>query len=156
MQKLLQNFKTKFIQIFTYGLTPFQLALTISFGVTLGLFPFIGLTSVLCFIFAFIFKLNIVIIQLVNWLVAPLQLILLVPFYQLGNYFSINLFKTEVIKLEIELFAQSAFLQKIISLLNSQISAILGWLVICAPIGLVVYFISLFAYKQFLARRKKI
>jgi hypothetical protein len=79
-----------------------------------------------------------------------------VPFYQLGNYFSINLFKTEVIKLEIELFAQSAFLQKTISLLNSQISAILGWLVICAPIGLVVYFISLFAYKQFLARRKKI
>lgn len=156
MQKLLQNFKTKFIQIFTYGLTPFQLALTISFGVTLGLFPFIGLTSVLCFIFAFIFKLNIVVIQLVNWLVAPLQLILLVPFYQLGNYFSINLFKTEVIKLEIEFFAQSAFLQKIISLLNSQISAILGWLVICAPIGLVVYFISLFAYKQFLARRKKI
>lgn len=156
MQKLLQKFKTKFIQIFTYGLTPFQLALTISFGVTIGLFPFIGLTSVLCFIFAFIFKLNIVVIQLVNWLVAPLQLILLVPFYQLGNYFSINLFKTEVIKLEIELFAQSAFLQKIISLLNSQISAILGWLVICIPIGLVVYFISLFAYKQFLTRRKKI
>jgi len=156
MQKLLQNFKTKFIQIFTYGLTPFQLALTISFGVTLGLFPFIGLTSVLCFIFAFIFRLNIIVIQLVNWLVAPLQLIMLVPFYQLGNYFSINLFKTEVIKLEIELFAQNAFLQKIISLLNSQISAILGWVIICVPIGLVVYFISFLGYNQFLARRKKI
>jgi uncharacterized protein (DUF2062 family) len=156
MQKLLQNFKTKFVQIFTYGLTPFQLALTISFGVTLGLFPFIGLTSVLCFIFAFIFRLNIIVIQLVNWLVAPLQLIMLVPFYQLGNYFSIHLFKTEVIKLEIELFAQNAFLQKILTLVNSQISAILGWVVICIPIGLVVYFISLFAYKQFLARRKKI
>jgi uncharacterized protein (DUF2062 family) len=156
MQKLLQNFKTKFVQIFTYGLTPFQLALTISFGVTLGLFPFIGLTSVLCFIFAFIFRLNIIVIQLVNWLVAPLQLIMLVPFYQLGNYFSIHLFKTDVIKLEIELFAQNAFLQKILSLINSQISAILGWVVICIPIGLVVYFISLIAYKQFLARRKKI
>jgi uncharacterized protein (DUF2062 family) len=156
MQKLLQNFKTKFIQIFIYGLTPFQLALTISFGVTLGLFPFIGLTSVLCFIFAFIFRLNIIVIQLVNWLVAPLQLIMLVPFYQLGNYFSIHLFKTEVIKLEIELFAQNAFLQKLLTLLNSQISAILGWVVICIPIGLVVYVLSLFAYKQFLAKRKKI
>jgi uncharacterized protein (DUF2062 family) len=156
MQKLLQNFKNKFIQIFTYGLTPFQLALTISFGLTLGLFPFIGLTSVLCFIFAFIFRLNIIVIQLVNWLVAPLQLIMLVPFYQLGNYFSINLFKSEVIKLEIELFAQNAFLQKLLTLINSQILAILGWLVICIPIGLVVYFISFFGYNQFLARRKKI
>lgn len=154
MQKLLQNFKTKFIQIFTYGLTPFQLALTISFGVTLGLFPFIGLTSVLCFIFAFIFRLNIIVIQLINWLVAPLQLIMLVPFYQLGNYFSIHLFKTEVIKIEI--FTQNAFLQKLLTLINSQISAILGWVVICFPIGLVVYVLSLFAYKQFLARRKKI
>lgn len=130
MQKLLQNFKNKFIQIFTYGLTPFQLALTISFGVTFGLFPFIGLTSVLCFIFAFIFRLNIIVIQLVNWLVAPLQLIMLVPFFQLGNYFSIHLFKTEVIKLEIELFAQNAFLQKILTLVNSQILAVIGWLVI--------------------------
>jgi uncharacterized protein (DUF2062 family) len=156
MQKLLQNFKNKFIQIFTYGLTPFQLALTLSFGVTLGLFPFIGLTSILCFIFAFIFRLNIIVIQLVNWLVSPLQLVMLVPFYQLGNYFSINLFKTEIIKIEIELFAQNAFLQKLLTLINSQILAILGWLVICVPIGLVVYFISLFAYKQFLTRRKKI
>jgi uncharacterized protein (DUF2062 family) len=156
MQKLLQNFKTKFIQIFTYGLTPFQLALTISFGVTLGLFPFIGLTSLLCFIFAFIFRLNIIVIQLVNWLVSPLQLIMLVPFYQLGNYFSIHLFKAEVIKLEIELFAKNAFLQKLLTLINSQISAILGWMVICVPIGLVVYFFSFFGYNQFLARRKKI
>lgn len=154
MEKLFQNFKTKFIQIFTYGLTPFQLALTISFGVTLGLFPFIGLTSVLCFIFAFIFRLNIIVIQLINWLVAPLQLITLVPFYQLGKYFSINLFKTEVFRIEFSI--QNAFLQKILMLLNSQISAILGWIVICVPIGLVVYVLSLFAYKQFLAKRKKI
>jgi uncharacterized protein (DUF2062 family) len=156
MQKIFQLFKTKIIQIISYGLSPVQLALILSFGITFGLFPFIGLTSILCFIFAFIFRLNIIVIQLVNWLVAPLQLIMLVPFYQLGNYFSIHLFKAEVIKLEIELFAQNAFLQKLLTLINSQILAILGWLVICIPIGLVVYFISFFGYNQFLARRKKI
>ena len=156
MQKLLQNFKTKFIQIFTYGLTPFQLSLTLSFGATLGLFPFIGLTSILCFIFAFIFRLNIIVIQLVNWLVAPLQLIVLVPFYRLGSYFSINLLETEAIKIEKGVFGQNEFAQKIIVLINSQILAIIGWLVICVPIALTVYFFSLFTYKQFLARRNKI
>lgn len=154
MQKIFQLFKTKLILIFTHGLSPVQLALILSFGITLGLFPFIGLTSILCFIFAFIFRLNMVVIQLVNWVVAPLQLVMLVPFYQMGEYFSIEWFNSATIKINIEAFASNVILQKIISLVNSQILAIFGWLFLCLPMALMIYFSSLFIYRKYLNRIK--
>ena len=154
MQKIFQLFKTKLILIFSYGLNPVQLALILSFGITLGLFPFIGLTSILCFIFAFIFRLNMVVMQLVNWVVAPLQLVMLVPFYQMGEYFSIEWFNNAIIKINIEAFASNEFLKKIISLVNSQILAIFGWIFICIPMALIIYFISLLIYKKYFNRKK--
>ncbi|MFZ4799962.1 MAG: DUF2062 domain-containing protein [Bacteroidia bacterium] len=154
MQKIFQLFKTKIIQIFTYGLSPLQLALTLSFGITLGLFPFIGLTSILCFIFAFIFRLNWVVIQLVNWVVSPLQLVMLVPFYQLGNYFNLKLFNNNIAKIEIDILGKNELLQKIIVLINSQILAIIGWVFICIPLALFLHFTSLFLYKKYLNRKK--
>ncbi len=154
MQKIFQLFKTKLILIFTYGLSPVQLALILSFGITLGLFPFIGLTSILCFIFAFVFRLNMVVIQLVNWVVSPLQLVMLVPFYQMGEYFSIEWFNSAIIKINIEAFASNEFLKKIISLVNSQILAIFGWLFTCIPMAFIIYFISLLMYKKYLNRKK--
>lgn len=154
MQKIFQLFKTKLILIFTYGLSPVQLALILSFGITLGLFPFIGLTSILCFIFAFVFRLNMVVIQLVNWVVSPLQLVMLVPFYKMGKYFSIEWFNNAIIKIEIEAFSSNEFIQKIISLVNSQILAIFGWVFISIPMALIIYFFSLLMYKKYLNRKK--
>ena len=56
-----------------------------------------------------------VVMQLVNWVVAPLQLVMLVPFYQMGEYFSIEWFNNAIIKINIEAFASNEFLKKIIS-----------------------------------------
>lgn len=154
MQKVLQLFTTKISQVLTYGLSPFQLAITLSFGITLGLFPFIGLTTILCFVFAFVFRLNLIVIQLVNWIVAPLQLALLVPFYQIGNYFNsyfsnatITVNTTKVNVIESNLF------QKLLLLIDSQLLAIFGWAVICIPFALSIHFISLFFYKKYLHKK---
>lgn len=68
------------------GLTPRKLALTCAFGVILGIFPVFGVTTLLCFAAAFLFRLNIPVIQVVNYLIAPLQLILIIPFIQAGIY----------------------------------------------------------------------
>ncbi len=154
MQKLLQLFKTKIIQIITFGLSPVQLGLTLSFGITLGLFPFIGLTSILCFVFAFVFRLNWVVIQLVNWVVSPLQLIMLVPFYQFGLFIKHYFSSTNEIVIEKIKLANQSFFEKIFFLINSQILAILGWTVICVPFALLVHFISLYFYKNYLKRKK--
>ena len=78
--------KSVLAQALYQGLTPRKLALTCAFGVVLGLFPVFGVTTLLCFVAAFLFRLNIPIIQLVNYLIAPLQLILIIPFIQVGIY----------------------------------------------------------------------
>jgi len=68
------------------GITPRKLAITCALGVVLGLFPVFGVTTLLCLAAAMIFRLNIPIIQLVNYLAAPLQLLLIVPFIKLGAF----------------------------------------------------------------------
>jgi uncharacterized protein (DUF2062 family) len=56
------------------GITPQKIALTIALGAVLGLFPILGTTTALCLLVGLYLKLNQPVIQLVNWIAAPLQL----------------------------------------------------------------------------------
>ncbi len=67
------------------GITAEQIALTLALGGVLGIFPILGACTVLCAIAAVGLKLNQPIIQLVNYLVYPLQVVLLLPFYRAGE-----------------------------------------------------------------------
>lgn len=67
------------------GITPEQIALTLALGVVLGLFPILGTSTLLCALAGVALKLNQPVIQAVNFLVYPLQLLLLIPFYRAGE-----------------------------------------------------------------------
>lgn len=67
------------------GISPRQLALTVALGVVLGLFPIFGATTFLCGIAALWLRLNQPLIQTINYLVAPLQVLMLFPFYRAGE-----------------------------------------------------------------------
>jgi len=67
------------------GITPEKIALSLAIGICLGVFPIIGTTTALCTLAAIVFRLNLPAVQLVNYLVYPLQLALLVPFIRLGE-----------------------------------------------------------------------
>jgi uncharacterized protein (DUF2062 family) len=67
------------------GITPEQIALTLALGGLLGIFPILGTSTLLCAIAGIALGLNQPIIQLVNYLVYPLQLVLLLPFYRTGE-----------------------------------------------------------------------
>jgi uncharacterized protein (DUF2062 family) len=67
------------------GVTPQKMALTIALGFSLGVFPVLGTTTALCAIAAVRLRLNQPVIQLVNWLVYPLQLAWLLIFVRLGE-----------------------------------------------------------------------
>jgi uncharacterized protein (DUF2062 family) len=73
-----------FVQLLRQGLTPKKLAFTIALGITLGVTPVLGSTVLLCTLAAIVLQLNPPAIQIVNWLVYPLQLALLVPFLRAG------------------------------------------------------------------------
>src|SRR5215469_5502642 len=68
------------------GVTPQKIALSIALGISLGVFPILGTTTMLCAIAALRLKLNQPIIQLVNWLVYPLQLGLMLVFVRIGQW----------------------------------------------------------------------
>lgn len=67
------------------GITPEKIALSIAFGLVLGVFPALGWTTLLCLFVALRLRLNVPAMQLVNYLVYPLQLMLLVPFIRAGE-----------------------------------------------------------------------
>ncbi len=75
-----------FLELLRQGLTPEKIAFTIALGITLGVTPVVGSTVLLCTLAAIVFQLNLPAIQLVNWLVYPLQLALLVPLLRVGAW----------------------------------------------------------------------
>lgn len=67
------------------GLTPEKLALSLALGATLGLFPLLGATTVLCLAAGLALRLSHPALQLANYAVYPLQLPLLLAFVRLGE-----------------------------------------------------------------------
>jgi len=67
------------------GISPEKLSWTIALGVTLGIFPIMGTTSLVCFIAGWVFKLNQAILHLFKSLTYPLHLALILVFIRLGQ-----------------------------------------------------------------------
>jgi len=73
------------LDLLRQGITPEKIALSVAFALVLGVFPALGWTTLLCLIVAVRLRLNVPAMQLVNYLVYPLQLLLLVPFIRAGE-----------------------------------------------------------------------
>lgn len=68
------------------GIAPDEIALTLAFAATLGVFPILGTTTLLCAAVAAVLRLNQPLMQLANYLVYPAQLALLLPFCRAGEW----------------------------------------------------------------------
>lgn len=68
------------------GISPRKLALTITLGAVIGTIPMLWGATLVCAILAFCLRLNQAGIQAANYLVYPLQLALIVPFYRIGAW----------------------------------------------------------------------
>jgi uncharacterized protein (DUF2062 family) len=68
------------------GITPQKIALTLAVGATVGLFPILGSTTLLCFLAGVLLKLNQPIIQAINYLVYPLQIAGIYIFIRIGEW----------------------------------------------------------------------
>jgi uncharacterized protein (DUF2062 family) len=123
------------------GMSLKKITLCITLGITLGIFPVLGMTTLLCTLAALAFRLNLPAIQLVNYMVYPVQLALLVPFYSAGSW----LFDQQGLRISGEnllAMIQNDFWGSMTSLWNLTLYAIFTWTVIC-PILLVVLYLFL-------------
>jgi len=67
------------------GATPEAVAAAVTVSLALAVVPFIGLTTLLCLVAGRLFRLNHVVMQVVNHTAFPLQVVLIVPFVRLGE-----------------------------------------------------------------------
>lgn len=121
------------------GITAEKIAVTIAIGVVLGVFPILGATTLLCAVAGIALKLNQPIIQLVNYFVYPLQLVLLIPFYRAGA----SLFGREQIPLSIPLLFERFSADSVQFLKDFGMVALLGIAVWClvAPAGVALLYL---------------
>ena len=80
------------------GVTPEKLSQSLAWGAVLGIIPILGTSTLLAGIVAIRLKLNHVAIQVTNWLIYPLQILLIIPFLRAGNW----LFMREQVPLSIQ------------------------------------------------------
>jgi len=69
----------------TQGISPRRLAFTLALGFAIGCIPVVGIPTALCALLALALRLNLPAIQAANYLVMPLQFVLIVPFVRLGG-----------------------------------------------------------------------
>ncbi|MDP4625374.1 MAG: DUF2062 domain-containing protein [Akkermansiaceae bacterium] len=67
------------------GTSPERLSWSVSIGITLGIFPIMGSTSLMCFLFGWLLKLNQPVLHLFKTLTYPLHLPLILVFIRLGQ-----------------------------------------------------------------------
>lgn len=120
------------------GVTPEKISLSLALGIVLGIFPVIGSTTLLCTLFAVLFKLNLPAIQIVNLIVYPLQLAFLLPFYRAGE----RLFSAEHLPISVQEIM--AMIDKdvwgaILFLWDTTVRAIGAWVIVGFIMTLILY-----------------
>ena len=138
------------LQLLTQGITPEKIALSLAFGIMLGVFPVLGTTSLLCLIAALLFRLNLAAVQLVNLLVYPLWFALLIPFVRVGE----RLFGAPPLAMtgsQMLALAHANFLHSASVLWLTALRAAAAWLLV-GPAGIIVLYVILAPVIRRLAR----
>jgi len=135
------------LALLTQGITPQKIALSLAFGIVLGIFPVLGSTTVLCAAAALVFGLNPPAIQLVNCLIYPMQLFLLVPFIRMGE----RLFHAAPLQLslaQILTMVRADLPHAVSTLWRAEVHAIFGWLLTGPPAIFLLYILLFRVLRQ--------
>lgn len=113
-------------------LPPERVALVVTIGLALGVFPIWGLPTVFCLLAAALLRGSVAPLQILNNLSSPLQLALLVPLERAGA----------------RLFGTPAGLPAAGRIGMAARHAVAGWACICVPGAVLFYFALLFAIRR--------
>jgi uncharacterized protein (DUF2062 family) len=94
-ESIREFFRCRILRQLRGGVTPRRLAWSLALGIVIGINPSVGVTTVLVILIAWAFSLNQVASQIGAHAVAPIHLLLFIPFVDLG----VHLFHTRRIPL---------------------------------------------------------
>ena len=125
-----------------------RLAVSMALGITIGLMPFYGITTILVGAIAYTLRLDFVIMQVVHYIVHPIQLALIIPFFRAGNFFigknSVDLTIGEYIT-----SFKSDFWMALSEFWKMNLSAIIIWGLLAIPLSYGLYYLFFYSLKRY-------
>lgn len=144
LDKIKTAFSSKYLspikKLLLQGSSPKAVAFGIAAALVLGLFPVIGSTTILITLFALVFRLNLPLMQLVNYTIFPLQIIVIVPLMKLGEII-FGFEKLSYTASEIAALVNEDLVNAIELLWNVTIQAIGAWFIVAPAVAAGFFFI---------------
>ena len=139
-ENYIQNkFILPLVNLLKQGMDPSRLSLALTSGAIIGVFPILGIATVVCGGIAAFFRLNHPAIQLANYVVFPMQLVLFFPFLTLGETVTGNSLD-EISKTKLVGTFNLGFLPAVEKLTQYFMLASLGWTLALVPLFAILYF----------------
>lgn len=136
----LKNVWDKIKNLFKQGLTPKQLALSITVATVVSLFPIFGISTIVLTALAVKYKLNLPIMIALSYVVEPLKAILFIPFINIGEKIfgtAHGLLTFEAIKASYDM----SFWNTVKSLSYELLCGFAGWALTIVPASILFYFL---------------
>jgi uncharacterized protein (DUF2062 family) len=126
------------LDLLTQGVTPEKIALSLTIGAVMGTFPLLGTTTTICTVLAIVLGLNLPAIQLANYAVYPVQLLLLLPEIRVGEKLTHSAPLTlSVAQITAMVRADRWFAAR--TLWHSAEHALIGWALFAIPATFILY-----------------
>jgi uncharacterized protein (DUF2062 family) len=130
------------------GISHKRLAVSLALGITIGLIPFYGLTTILVGAVAVALRLDFVIMQAIHYVVHPIQIALFIPFFKAGNVLfplsNVNLTFKEYVA-----YFKSDFWLAFSDLWKLNLSAIVVWAILAIPLSYILYYTFFHSIRRF-------
>ncbi len=130
------------------GITAKDLALASAVSLAIAVNPFIGTTTILCLLAGKIFRLNHVVMQIINYFSYPLQIALIIPWVRLGEKLTGS--ETQVIEFsQMKAEFSQSFSNFMLKFCEIGLHAFLGWIVVIPWVTWILYKIFVLIFKRF-------
>ena len=134
-----KKFIRPLVNLLKQGMDPSRLSLALTSGAIIGVFPILGIATVVCGGIAAFFRLNHPANQLANYVVFPMPLVLFFPFLTLGETVTGNSLD-EISKTKLVETFNLGFLPAVEELTQYFMLASLGWTLALVPLFAILYF----------------
>jgi uncharacterized protein (DUF2062 family) len=149
----LRNLGQKFTNLLKQGLSPKELALSISVAVLIGVFPIYGTTTFFLAFLALKMRLNMPIMLAISYILTPVQILLIIPFARIGEL----LFGIETLEMDLETL-QKAYAEGFFVVISKYsgrlILAVGSWLIIAVPVAVFLYIFLFQVFRAIKSSRK--
>lgn len=130
------------------GISIEKLSVSLALGITIGLIPIYGITTIVVSLIALSLRLNFVAMQIAHYIVHPIQIALFIPFLKLGS----TMLKSGSISFSVHQYIhlfKTDFWGTLKELWLVNLSAVGIWLIISVPLFLGLYYLLVYTIKKY-------